>query len=168
MGNSSDRELWVAVVTAERELARCRGEFYQHARSRPQVLGAALRGQNWEVAAALHFLSMLPADSLELLPQMVQLALSDRWALYARRAIDRAPRDRLHPALNDIILPRLSSADEDEYRRFAELLSHVEAWDLLPQLTQRALASDDPYTREVAEDFIEWYGPMWGARREQP
>ena len=89
------------------------------------------------------------------------LATSHRWALEARQAIDRIPRDRLLPLLEPLILDRLGSADDDEYRRFAELLAHVEAWELLGQLATRALTSDDPHTREVAEDFTESYGPMW-------
>jgi hypothetical protein len=166
VANPSDRERWAAVVSAERELARCRADFYQHAQARAEVLSAALKGGAWDVGAALDFLRVLPDDTLTLLPQLVGHALSHRWALYARQAIGaaQARRDRLHPALQEIIVPRLDAADDDECRRFAELLAHVEAWDVLRLLTQRALASDDPDTREVGEDFIEWYGPMWGAR----
>lgn len=159
----SDRDLWQAFVEAKREMHRCQAEFYQHARDRPKVLKVALAGGAgaWNQGAALDFLAALSADGPALLPQLVRWSTSHRCALSARQAIDAIPRDRLLPLLEPLILDQLDSADDDEYRRFAELLAHIEAWELLGQLAARALTSDDPHTREVAEDFTESYGPMW-------
>lgn len=167
MNSRDDHTLWETVVAAERELAGCRADFYQHANSRLEILAEALNGSGWDRAAAMNFLAVLGLhDTLELLPQLVELALSHRWAGRARQAIGSARRDRLIPALEEIVLPRLGSADWDEYRRLAELLAHVEAWDILRQLTQRALTSDDLDTREVGEDFTTQYGPLWGTQVE--
>ncbi len=163
MEQSNDRELWAAVAAAQQELARCHAAFHQRASARVEILTAALGPGSPEVRAALDFLSVFPDDTLTLLPQLVEHALSHRWAGFAREAIGAAPYRLTHPALKEIVLPRLDSADDDEYRRFAELLAHVEAWDLLRQLTKRALASDDPDIREVGDDFTEAYGPLWGA-----
>lgn len=159
----SDHDLWNAFVEAKREMHRRQTEFYQHAQDRHEILRAALAGGAgaWDQGAALDFLAALPADGPALLPELVEWSTSHRWAPAARHAIDRIPSDRLLPLLEPLILDRLDSADDDEYRRFAELLAHVEAWELLGRLTVRALTSDDPHTREVAEDFTESYGPMW-------
>ncbi|MGW5129072.1 hypothetical protein ACWEQ7_34540 [Streptomyces sp. NPDC004069] len=159
----SDNDLWQAFVEAKREMHRRQAEFYQHAQDRPEILKAALAGGAgaWDQGAALDFLAALSADGPALLPELVGWSTSHRWAFDARQAIARIPRDHLLPLLEPLILDRLDSADDDEYRRFAELLAHVEAWGLLGQLVARALTSDDPHTREVAEDFTESYGPMW-------
>jgi hypothetical protein len=157
----SDSDLWQAFVEAKRELHRRQAEFYQNARDRPMVLKAALAAGAWHQRTALDFLAALSADGLALLPELVELSTSHRWALDARQAIARIPRDRLLPLLEPLILDRLDSADDDEYRRFAELLAHIEAWELLGRLAARGLASNDPDTREVAQDFTESYGPMW-------
>ncbi|MEV6675147.1 hypothetical protein [Streptomyces sp. NPDC051162] len=160
---TSDSDLWQAFVQAKQEMHRCQAEFYQNAQNRPEVLKAALAGGAgaWNQGAALDFLAALSADGPDLLPELVEWSASHGWALAARQAIDRIPRDRLLPLLEPLILDRLDSADDDEYRRFAELLAHVEAWELLGQLAVRAMTSGDPHTREVAEDFMESYGPMW-------
>jgi hypothetical protein len=73
-------------------------------------------------------------------------------------------RDRLIPAMKQLVPPLLETADYDDYRRLAELLAHVNAWELLGELTRRALASADPDTREVGDDFTSSYGPLWQGR----
>ena len=162
MDSPPDQQLWDALVAAEQELARCRTDFYQHAQDSPGTLRAALAaGTSWNQATALHYLSVLSQDGPELLPQLVEIATSHRWALDARQAIDRIPRDRLWPVLELVISTRLESADADEYRCFAELLVHIRAWPLLEQLANRARAIDDPDVREVAEEFTDSYAPMW-------
>lgn len=159
----TDQELWDSFVEAKREMHRRQADFYQHAKDRPAVLKAALAGGAgaWDQGAALDFLAALSADGSAVLPELVAWSTSHRWALAARQAIDRIPRDRLLPQLEPLILDRLDSADDDEYRRIAELLAHIKAWELLGQLAARGLTSDDPHTREAAEDFMESYGPMW-------
>jgi hypothetical protein len=165
VSDTDDQALWAAVVAAQTELAACRAAFYQHARSPGLVLAHALSGPGSERAAALRFLaaSGYVSDHLELLPALIDMAQSHRWAGYARHAIAATCRDRLLPALQQLIPPLLETADYDDYRRLAELLAHVQAWQLLADLTQRALASTDPDMREVGEDFTSSHGPMWQA-----
>jgi hypothetical protein len=164
----SDSDLWQAFVEAKREMYRRQAEFYQNAGDRPEILKAALAAGAgaWHQRTALDFLAVLWDDGLSLLPELVELSTSHRWALAARQAIDRIPRDRLLPSLEPLILDRLDSADYDEYRRFAQLLAHVAAWELLGQLAARGLASNDPDTREAAQDFTKAYGPMWLSRSD--
>ncbi|MFV5998755.1 hypothetical protein ACNPQM_42110 [Streptomyces sp. NPDC056231] len=159
----SDHDLWQAFVEAKREMHRCQAEFYQHAHDRPKVLKAALAGGAgaWDQGAALDFLAALSADGPALLPELVGWSTSHDWALAARQAIVQIPRDQLLPLLEPLIMDQLDSADDDEYRRFAELLAHIEAWELLGRLVARALTTDNPHIREVAVDFTESYGPMW-------
>ncbi|MFB6839887.1 hypothetical protein [Streptomyces sp. NPDC056361] len=159
----SDDELWQAVVEAKREMHRRQADFHHKAGSRPDILKAALAAGSgpWQRGAALDFLTELSDDVPALLGDLVGLCLSHGWALAARQAIDSIPHDELLPLLEPLVMERLGSADDDEYRRLAELLAHVQAWELLSRLVGRALDTDDPDTHEVAEDFTEWHGPMW-------
>lgn len=169
MNETEDHALWIAVVAAQTELAARRADFHQHARFPASVLAAALNGPPPEQAAALRFLAATPgfvSDHMELLPKLIELATqSHRWATYARQAIGAARRDRLIPAIRQLVPPLLDTADCDDYRRLADLLAHVEAWEILGELTRRALASADPDMREVGEDFTRSYGPLWEAPR---
>ncbi|MFF8538644.1 hypothetical protein ACF07B_42810 [Streptomyces sp. NPDC015532] len=142
---------------------RRQADFYQEAHDRPGLLKLALTAEAgpWQQGAALDFLAALPDDVPALLGDLVGLSLSRGWALVVRQAIDRIPHDDLVPLLEPLIVERLDSADDDEYRLLAELLVHVEAWELLGRLVSRALDTDDPGTREVAEDFTQSYSPMW-------
>jgi hypothetical protein len=166
MSDTDDQVLWAAVVAAQAELAARRADFHQHARSPGTVLAEALTGPPRQQAAALRFLaaSGYVSDHLELLPTLMQLALSHRWAAYARQAIAAARRDRLIPAMQQLVPPMLENADCDDYRRLAELLAHIKEWELLGELTRRAVASADPDMREVGDDFTSSYGPLWQAR----
>ncbi|MFF3558810.1 hypothetical protein ACFYXS_02030 [Streptomyces sp. NPDC002574] len=161
---TSDNELWDAFVAAKRELHRCQADFYQNAQNRPGILKAALSGGPWQRGTALDFLRSFADDGLELLPQLIELSMSHGWAMDARQAVDNIPRDRLLPALDPLITAQLETADDDEYRRLAELLAHIRAWLLLQQLIRHAQASKDPDVCEVADDFTAEYGVMWAPK----
>lgn len=167
MNEIEDRDFWMAVVAAQAELAFRRADFHQHARFPGTILAGALNGPAREQAAALRFLAAFGylSDHMELLPRLIEMAQSHRWAGDARQAIGAARRDRLIPAIQQLLPPLLDTADYDGYRRLAELLAHVGAWQSLGELTRRALSSADPDTREVGEDFTTSYGPLWGAPR---
>ena len=100
---------------------------------------------------------------MELLPRLVDLAQSHPWAGYARQAIGAARREQIIPALQQLVPALLETTDYDSYRRLAELLAHIRAWQTLGELCQRALASDDADIREVGEDFTSSYGSLWQA-----
>jgi hypothetical protein len=161
MSTASGDDLWRAFVEAEREMYRRRADFHQQTQDKVEIIKAALTARStWDQSAALDFLSAIPGDGPALLPELVDMSTSHGWAFKARQAIDRIPRDCLLPLLEPLILDRLDSADDDEYRRLAELLAHIRARGLLSQLVARALATDDAHIREVGQDFTEWDGPM--------
>ena len=150
---SKDQDLWAAIVAADQQLARVRAEFYQDAEARHEVLLAALQGSNWDCGAALAYLEALPDDVPELLDQLVEHAMSHRWALAARRAIAAGWSEKVAPVLRQIIERRLGTADPDDYRRIAELLLHLGEREGLRMLVESARKKDDPDIREVADDF---------------
>ncbi len=117
-----------------------------YARSPATILARALSGRATEQAAALRFVAAgFINDHMELVPKLMELATqSHRWAAYARQAFGAARRDRLIPVIRELVPPLLNTADCDDYRRMAELLAHIQAWELLGQLSRRALASADP------------------------
>jgi hypothetical protein len=163
MNTAPTDALWRAFVDAKQEMHRRQADFYHQAPDRPEILKAALApgaGAS-DQGAALDFLSALSADGPALLAELVGWSTSHRWALAAREAIDRIPRDRLMVLLQPLVLDRLDSADDGEYRRLAELLAHINAWALLGTLVARAIATDDPDTQEVGQDFLKSHGPMW-------
>ncbi|QHA08972.1 hypothetical protein GQF42_42180 [Streptomyces broussonetiae] len=51
----------------------------------------------------------------------------------------------LVPLLETLILEQLDSADHDEYRRFAELLAHIEACVLLGRWSRRIAACSSTF-----------------------
>lgn len=166
MSAEQDRELWEALVEAEREHVQRRANFYNKTQDRTRVLKRALDGTPWQQATALSFLRDFPADSLALLPQLVELTLSHRWALAARQAIDRIPRDRLWPVLTPVLGAKMATTDPDDLRRLAELLAHINALPLLEKLIARACRIDDPEARELADDFTDQYRLFWTAPSE--
>ncbi|MBF6543361.1 hypothetical protein [Nocardia brasiliensis] len=160
---SPDQELWDAFVAAKRELNRRQADFYQNAKNRTEILKGALAADSWQRATALSYLATFSDDSLELLPQLVDLSLTHAYALSARQAIDRIPRHKLCPVLEPLVSAYLDAVDPDDYLRIAELLTHIQAWPLLEQLIRRARAIDDPDMLELAEDY-DRHGPTWLAK----
>lgn len=156
-----DEQLWAALIDADHEFARRRLDFHQHARSRTLLLARALDGSNRDRAVALRYLQDLGRDDVPtLLDRLIELSLSHGLALAARQAIAPSRRTGQLDELDTKVIARLDTADDDEYRRLAELLVHLEAWTTLGHLIQRALASTDPHTREAGNDFMDAYGPI--------
>jgi hypothetical protein len=154
--------LWAALVAAEQQRSRRRAEFYQHARARTDTIASALAGSVWDQGVALEFLAALPDDVPAMLDRLIELSLSHRWALAARQAIAPAWRAGRLPDLPPKVFARLNRADDDEYRRLAELLEHLQAWDALRELVKRARTSADPDIREIADDYAGPNGHLRG------
>lgn len=163
MSAEQDQQLWAALVDAGREHRRRKAGFYQNAQDRTGVLRTALHGQSWQVATALDYLRVFASDAPELLPELVELSLSARWALAARHAVAAIPRDRLWPVLTPVIDVQMQKTDPDDLRRLAELLAHLQAWPMLKNLVSRAQEINDPDAGEVADDFASTYAPCWSA-----
>ncbi|MGW4774923.1 hypothetical protein ACWEO2_43725 [Nocardia sp. NPDC004278] len=150
--SKTDKDLWSAVVVAEQQANNVRAEFYRNAGSRVDIVSAALRDYR-ERDAALLFLQMIPEDVPRLLDQLIDLAMSPRWALSARRAIAGNKSDAVVHAVRQLVDTRLHAADADDYRRLAELLLNLNDMPALRALTERAAKSDNAGIREVGEDF---------------
>ncbi|MFD0517868.1 hypothetical protein [Paractinoplanes durhamensis] len=100
-----DQRLWDALVAAEWEHAHRRAEFYQQARSRTDVITAALAGSSADQSTALRFLAVLPDDVPAVLDRLIELSLSHRWSLEARQAIAPAWRAGRLPDLPERCWP---------------------------------------------------------------
>jgi hypothetical protein len=166
--NPSDQELWAAVVAARRELHRVQAEFYQEATDSVSVLREALRDGGWGRTTALRYLDGLSRDTLPLVPELVNLVLSDGTHGWACEAIEHLPHEKLIPELAPLVRQHLDVEDEYEYWRLGGLLARIQAWPLLAELTQRALSSEDPQIREAGQFYAEEYDFLHGAVPGQP
>ncbi|MFB7911507.1 hypothetical protein ACFC1T_34255 [Kitasatospora sp. NPDC056076] len=153
--SKSDQDLWALVVAAEQQVARARADFYRNAGARQDVLVAALQGSTWERGTALAFLQRLPDDVVPLLGQLVDISMSPKFALEARKAIASRNPQVTRPAVRRLVEERLSAADADDWRRLAELLDFLGDREGIRELVARAAANGDPEIREVGEDFSE-------------
>jgi hypothetical protein len=93
------------------------------------------------------------AHTVAVVDAVLDAGESHRDALLARELLGRLPRDVLEQRVPSLVLARLDTADDDAYRRLAELLSHLGLRDALATLCVRAAGSDDPEIRDVADDF---------------
>lgn len=154
---ASSGPLWRSLVDAERAVRARRAEVHGLGpAARTEVLSNALASEsNWDRTSALVFLRSFPEDVPVLLPAILDLAISTRWAPYAREAIAAAPRGEVIHALRSEIPPRLPRSDADAYRRLAEVLVAVAAWDTLADLIRSASTrqNEDEDYLEVASDF---------------
>ncbi|MBY8879921.1 hypothetical protein [Actinacidiphila acidipaludis] len=157
MTTPSDQERWAAVVAARSELHRVQADFHQDAADPAGVLREALRGNVGGQATALLYLGGLSRDAAALLPELVALTISDRFHGYARAAIAQIRRDELMPELEPLVTQHLESGDDYEYWRLGDLLAYLQAWPLLRDLVQRALADADPEVREAGRFYADEY-----------
>ncbi|MEV6675195.1 hypothetical protein [Streptomyces sp. NPDC051162] len=151
---------WHALVSAEKEVARCRAEVNELP-SRAEILAEAMSGRSvWGRSTAMTFLRHFPEDVPRFLELLVDLSLSIGWAQQAWEAILPARREIDLSRFTEIVLRHLSDGDAEDYLRLADMLTHVEAWEILGVVIERARESDDPEIRQVADDFTESYGGM--------
>ncbi|MFJ1753636.1 hypothetical protein [Kitasatospora sp. NPDC088134] len=167
MTSPSDQELWAAVVSARRELNRVQAEFYQNATDSTGVLRDALRERGWGQTTALRHLDGLSRDTLDLLPELVCLVISDRTHRWAVEAIDHISHDKLMPALTPLVRQHLDSEDAYEYGCLASLAARIQAWPLLQEIVQRALSSADPEIRELGRFYAERYDFLQGVAQDE-
>ena len=162
MATASDQELWATVVAAHRELHRVQADFHQNAQDRVDVLRAALGQHSWDQTTALRYLDVFSHDTLALLPELVDLVVSDRTHGWACEAISHLPIGTLMPALKPIIAERLDREDVYEYQCLGSLLGRIQAWDLLTGLVQRAMHSKDPAILESGRSLQSHYPILRG------
>jgi hypothetical protein len=110
--------------------------------------------QSAERQWALYLLMIVDVDmTRQVLPELLQAGLRHRDAVLVREIIGRLPRRVLAIDLPPLIEDRMSTADEDEFRRMAELLDHLGLVEALNSIVQQAMEGDDPGIRDAAEDF---------------
>ena len=89
----------------------------------------------------------------QLIPELFTALLRPRDTELVRGILGRLPREVRQPLIHSEVAHRLATADDDEFRRIAELLYHLGQNDDLRNLVVQALAHSDPNIREVGEDF---------------
>jgi hypothetical protein len=154
MEQADARSLWAALLAHTRELIPLRAAAIRVDRnSLVDAARASLRNlqENRRGLEALAYLD--PGFTLDLLEDVLDRAESPRDAGLAKQVLGRLPRATLAQPLHDAVARRLDRADDDQYRRLAELLRHLGFTDTLQALVDRALQSADGNIREVGEDF---------------
>jgi hypothetical protein len=132
------------------------------------MLRAALEQRGWGQTSALRYLDLFPQDTLALLPELVDLAVSDRTHGWACEAVSHLRPEALIPALEPIIAEHLDRREDlYEYQCLSSLLGRIQAWDLLRGLMQRALRSDDPEILEAGRSLGSRYAFL-DTRRDPP
>ncbi len=155
---------WRALIAAEQAVIRLRAEF-NHADGRSEIISQALASPSkWDRGAAIRFLRYFPDDVHLVLDQLVDLCLSIGWLVFAKEPIRAARSPSLLAKLEEVVSRTLDGADPQDYTNIADMLTFVEAWEILAKVLHRARGSEDPEIREVADDFTRSYGGMLPTR----
>ncbi|MFE2069017.1 hypothetical protein ACFXDH_42720 [Streptomyces sp. NPDC059467] len=154
------RSDWGRVEEAASALRRTQYDLLHGAGSAERTLAGALGHGSPYRSEALEILRGHP-QYLDgpLLRQVMDLCLSHRWCGQAREVAVRTPGRVVAEHLADIVRDLLDADDADEdaydtYRRLAEALEEMRAWDVLAVLVRRASAHASADVREVADDFL--------------
>lgn len=118
-----------------------------------EALRARLADPETRRPALMLLASMPTRRSLAVAGQLLEASESHRDAVIARELLGRVRRDELERTIAPLILARLHDADDDAFRRLAELVRHLGLDDTLAELRVRAERSENPAIREVADDF---------------
>jgi hypothetical protein len=121
----------------------------------PATLERLRRGlYGGERTAVLYLVRLLDEEyTLALLDDLVTFCLSERDGLLVREDLGRLPYADVEQAV-PFAAWRLLEQENDAfaYQRIAHLLDHLGLGDARRELTQRALASDDPEVRRFAAE----------------
>ena len=142
------RSLWASLLAHTRELIPLRAAaIHVDRNSLVDAVRASLRNLQ-ESRRGLEALAYLdPGFTLDLLEDVLDRAESPRDAGLAKQALGRLQRATLAQPLHDAVVRRLDRADDDQYRRLAELLRHLGLAVTLQSLVDRALQSGDRHIR---------------------
>lgn len=160
MGRESDdsiEQLWNTFVAAESCFYAARMDFTRRLREgadATDLLRRALTSVSERGAALRMLIDLDDARRRALFPTLVDLAsVETRHLLLVRQVILTIDPDWLAEHLPVEVERILDSSPEyDMYRRLAQLLQAARS-PHLARLVERAAASDDLDTREVADDF---------------
>lgn len=154
-----DNSLWAAVVSTERHLIEDQAQFNKLGSTRTRIISLALASaDSWNRTAALHFLQSFTSDIPQLMPELLRLSISNRWASYARETIASASPSTVRPVLETTIWPLLEDADADTYQRLTEVVARVEAWSILGRIINIGLNTSDTSIAEVCDELEQRYG----------
>lgn len=121
---------------------------------RVRIVREAMRGSAWKVALMV-LDGLEPEELRELLPELILRASTAHGALdLVRRYILALPREWLLAGIEKEAEPYLASGTYDEYRRFLELYSQLDA-ALTTRLAQRAAAHADSDIREAGLEYLQ-------------
>ena len=110
---------------------------------------------------ALYLLLVLDSRFVKaLIPDIVPIGLSDRYAVLVRELLGRLPRVELHATFSELTRHWLKGVDYLEARRLAELLLHIGLDESLNELIQFCLAQDDLDLQELGTELL---GPQKSA-----
>lgn len=145
---------WSAALAAARSLSVSAVGLRSNREPVLNLIRTALRGVSDRIEA-LTLLGYLDSDfTLEVLPELVQVALSHRDALRVRQVLGRLSYDEAESEVPPAVWSLLAiTNDDDAYRRMAELLRHLGLSAALVALLAKAAVDPDPMVREVAADF---------------
>lgn len=138
---------WTRLVKAEREAAQLRAEILNRF-DRTELIGAALRSpSNWDQSSAIEYLRRFPDEVSAHLEAIFRLACTQRWASRALEPLRAAAARK--PVIMDefraIAASAITDAQTDlDYQEISNLLTNINADDLLETLRLQALASADP------------------------
>jgi hypothetical protein len=105
---------------------------------------------------ALFVLSLIRSDIiLEVLPELIETATRDAYAVQTRHVVSRLPRAILQQAIDDSIYSFFDMTDYIDVQRIAELLYHLGLSPQLKHLATLALSSLDPSIHEIGRDFLD-------------
>jgi hypothetical protein len=154
MESTADDDRWRSAADASRGLSAALSKLRLDREGSVSILKSAL-GKPGEIDAALILLSCLGTSfTADLLPELVRLVLSHRYTLQVRQVLGRMPYLQASEILPPLVFAQLdATADDDAYRRMAEMLKHLGLQDSLASLCAQAAESADEAVREVAIDF---------------
>ena len=146
---------WDKYVVAERSLFEARARLLDVGESLlVGQLGKALRSASQRGTALRLLLTLDDRFRIGLLDDLLDLASTGHADIaLVRQVIQSVPPGFLDGRLSDAIDARLVDGNDEEFRRFAELLQLLGRDAELAHLVARAMASPDHDVREVGVDF---------------
>ncbi|MFD5539620.1 hypothetical protein ACFWIJ_17795 [Streptomyces sp. NPDC127079] len=165
------RSDWERVDEAASALRRAQYDLLRGASAPGRALAAALESGSPHWSEALEILRSHP-QYLDgpLLRRVMGLCLSHRWCGQAREVAVQAPEGVVAEHLPDAVRDLLDVDDADDYaddtyRRLAEALEEMRAWNVLAVLVRRASAHPSADVREVADDYLAVFSDVAAAFR---
>jgi hypothetical protein len=147
-------DIWERLVQSHLAFSLASQEFLSEGIDRVAIIRQALQGNSRNTA--IYILQWLPTSELQqVFDQLIFLSSSEHGGIISvRRAILSIPKDWLLENIELAVEPYLQNGTGEEYRRFLELYTYIDA-QLTRRLALRALEQQDLDTRAVGQDFMD-------------